>query len=39
MSRSVATLDEALELMARFADPLLSGSARGAWIPGAGIWR
>lgn len=33
------TLEEALELMARFADPLLDGSARGAWDPGRGLWR
>jgi hypothetical protein len=33
-----ATLEDALELMARFADPLLDGSARGAWEPGAGAW-
>lgn len=31
-------LEEALELMARFADPLLSGSARGAWDPSAASW-
>ncbi|HEX3041256.1 MAG TPA: hypothetical protein VHP56_04125 [Solirubrobacterales bacterium] len=33
-----ATLEEALELMARFADPLLDASARGSWDPGAGTW-
>lgn len=33
-----ATLEEALELMARFADPLLDGSARGEWDPRAGGW-
>lgn len=33
-----ATLEEALELMARFADPLLDGSARGTWEPGARAW-
>jgi len=33
------TLEEALELMARFADPLLDGSARGTWDPGGGLWR
>jgi len=32
------TLEEALELMSSFADPLLGGSARGAWDPGAGTW-
>jgi Nucleotidyl transferase AbiEii toxin, Type IV TA system len=32
------TLEEALELMARFADPLLNGSARGAWDPSAATW-
>jgi hypothetical protein len=33
-----ATLDEALELMANFANPVLDGSARGAWDPGAATW-
>lgn len=33
-----ATLEEALGLMARFADPLLDGSARGAWDPSTGTW-
>ena len=33
-----ATLEEALELMVRFADPLLDGSARGVWDPSAGTW-
>lgn len=33
-----ATLEEALELMARFADPLLDGSARGEWDPRARDW-
>ena len=33
-----ATLEEALELMARFADPLLNGSARGTWQPSVGNW-
>jgi len=32
------TLEEALELMARFADPLLNGSARGAWDPSTATW-
>ncbi len=32
------TLEEALELMARFANPLLDGSARGAWDPGTSSW-
>ncbi len=32
------TLEEALELMARFADPLLDRSARGEWDPRAGGW-
>lgn len=32
------TLEEALELMARFADPLLDGSARGTWDPGGETW-
>lgn len=32
------TLEEALELMARFADPLMDGSARGAWAPSVGTW-
>lgn len=32
------TLEEALELMARFADPLLDDSARGEWNPRAGGW-
>ena len=34
-----ATLEEALELMARFADPLLDGSARGVWVPSVETWR
>jgi hypothetical protein len=33
-----ATLEEALELMGRFVDPLLDGSARGSWDPRAGRW-
>lgn len=33
-----ATLEEALELMARFANPLLDGSAGGVWDPSAGTW-
>jgi len=33
-----ATLEEALELMARFADPLLDGSAHGSWDPGEATW-
>jgi Nucleotidyl transferase AbiEii toxin, Type IV TA system len=33
-----ATLEQALELMALFADPLLDASARGCWDPGAGTW-
>jgi hypothetical protein len=32
------TLEEALGLMARFADPLLDGSARGAWDPRSETW-
>lgn len=32
------TLEEALDLMACFADPLLNGSARGAWDPSAATW-
>ena len=34
-----ATLEEALELMARFANPVLGGRARGAWDPRAATWR
>lgn len=33
-----ATLEEALKLMARFANPVLDGSACGAWDPGATTW-
>lgn len=33
-----ATLEEALGLMARFADPLLDGSARGVWNPSTRTW-
>lgn len=33
------TLEEALGLMTRFADPLLDGSARGTWDPSAETWR
>lgn len=33
-----ATLEEALELMEAFADPLLDGSARGGWDPRARRW-
>jgi hypothetical protein len=33
-----ATLEEALKLMSRFADPLLDGSARGTWDPSAETW-
>ncbi|MEX2105571.1 MAG: nucleotidyl transferase AbiEii/AbiGii toxin family protein [Solirubrobacterales bacterium] len=33
-----ATLEEALELMGRFVDPLLDGSARGTWDPRAERW-
>jgi hypothetical protein len=32
------TLEEALRLMARFADPLLDGSARGSWNPSGETW-
>jgi hypothetical protein len=34
-----ATLEQALELMERFADPVLDGSARGTWDPGGATWR
>lgn len=32
------TLEEALALMQRFADPLLDSTARGTWDPSAGRW-
>jgi Nucleotidyl transferase AbiEii toxin, Type IV TA system len=32
------TLEEALAIVGPFLDPLLDGSARGSWDPGAGRW-
>jgi hypothetical protein len=32
------TLEEALSIVGPFLDPLLDGSARGSWDPGAGRW-
>lgn len=33
-----ATLEDALALMTRFADPLLVGAASGTWNPGTAAW-
>jgi hypothetical protein len=32
------TLDEALEMVRPFADPVLNGTAAGSWDPGKGRW-
>ncbi len=35
---TAGTLEEALEIVAPFVDPLLDGSAEGSWNPAAGGW-
>lgn len=36
--KTAHTLDEALDVVRPFVDPLLDGSARGSWEPAAGRW-